>query len=271
MGHLFYALVERRFIGRLPRLFILPSFAHLRAWFMRYDRKGRYVIACNCACAASARIAGAVAPKLVDCHAENADHSDDHCDLAAAAGCRLRAEPVRARGAQADSHTAEFVRRAVRHGSCRVGRRRAVEVQLHVSENGGPWRPYANVAPLNGSILFRASRDGEYRFLVRTKDDHGELQPPGPPNAELTVILDTDPPVLELLVERGQGGELHARWRVRDTHLRPDSLRLEYQVGPDGPWVPVAIDMPVMGAMMLRGKPRGYPRPVLSRSRFAPR
>ena len=28
----------------------------------------------------------------------------------------------------------------------------------------------------------------------------------------------------------------------------PDSLRLEYQVGPDGPWVPVAIDMPVMGA-----------------------
>ncbi len=121
-------------------------------------------------------------------------------------------------------------------------------MQLHVSENGGPWRPYANVAPMNGSILFRASRDGEYRFLVRTKDDHGELQPPGPPHAELTVILDTDPPVLELLVERGQGGELHARWRVRDPHLRPDSLRLEYQVGPDGPWVPVAIDMPVMGA-----------------------
>ena len=99
------------------------------------------------------------------------------------------------------------------------GSRRAVEVQLYVSENGGPWRPYANVAPMNGSILFRATRDGEYRFLVRTKDDHGELQPSGPPHAELTVVLDTDPPVLELLVERGQAGELHARWRVRDAHL----------------------------------------------------
>jgi hypothetical protein len=128
------------------------------------------------------------------------------------------------------------------------GARKATEVQLHVSENAGPWRLYAKAAPTNGSILFRATRDGEYRFLVRTKDDHGELQPAGPPHPELTVILDTDPPVLELLVERGEGGSMHARWRVRDAHLKPDSLRLEYQIGPDGPWVPVAIDLPVAGA-----------------------
>lgn len=128
------------------------------------------------------------------------------------------------------------------------GARKATEVQLHVSENGGPWRLYAKAAPTSGSILFRATRDGDYRFLVRTKDDHGELQPAGPPHPELTVVLDTDPPVLELLAERGQGGEMHARWRVRDAHLKPDSLRLEYQVGPDGPWVPVAIDLPVVGA-----------------------
>jgi len=128
------------------------------------------------------------------------------------------------------------------------GARKPVEVQLHVSEMGGPWHLHAKASPVNSSILFRALRDGEYRFMVRTKDDHGELQPVGPPHPELIVILDTDPPVLELLAERGAGGEVHARWRVRDTHLRADSLRVEYQVGPDGPWVPVAIDLPPVGA-----------------------
>ncbi len=128
------------------------------------------------------------------------------------------------------------------------GARKPVEVQLHVSEMGGPWHLHAKAAPVNSSILFRASRDGEYRFMVRTKDDHGELQPVGPPHPELIVVLDTDPPVLELLAERGTGGEVHARWRVRDPHLRADSLRVEYQVGPDGPWMPVAVDLPPVGA-----------------------
>ncbi len=128
------------------------------------------------------------------------------------------------------------------------GARRAVEVQLHVSENGGPWKLYAKAPPANGSFLFRATRDGEYRFLIRTKDDRAELHPSGPPAPELIVILDTDPPVLELLADRGTQGEIHARWRVRDAHLRVDSLHLEYQIGPDGPVLPVAIDLPPIGA-----------------------
>ena len=128
------------------------------------------------------------------------------------------------------------------------GARKAVEVQLHVSENGGPWKLYAKAAPINGSIPFRGTRDGEYRFMVRTKDDRGDLQPAGPPFPELIVIMDTDPPVLELLAERGSDAEVRARWRVRDAHLNPVSLRLEYQVGPDGPWLPVAVDLPAIGA-----------------------
>ena len=124
------------------------------------------------------------------------------------------------------------------------GTRRPVEVQLHVSENRGAWRLYGKVPPTQPNFTFRASADGDYGFMVRTRDDQGQLQPPGAPAPELWVIVDTEPPVLELVVERGAGGELQARWKASDNHLKAESMKLEYQVAGTSAWQPVAIDRP---------------------------
>lgn len=122
--------------------------------------------------------------------------------------------------------------------------RRAVEVQLHVSVNGGNWKVESTAAPEEKVLRFRAHGDGQYAFMVRTRDDQGNLQPATPPAPEMIVVVDTDPPVLELVAERGAPGEIRARWRSSDPHLVAKSMRVEYQLGSAGAWLPVAVDNP---------------------------
>lgn len=122
--------------------------------------------------------------------------------------------------------------------------RASVEVQLHMSEDRGvTWQLASRVAPDAGKFTFRAARDGEYWFMVRTLDQQGVLRPDVPPAAELKVIVDTASPQLELHVTRGEAGELHARWKSTDPHLKPDTLRITYQSGATGElWQDVAVD-----------------------------
>ncbi|MCE9603839.1 MAG: hypothetical protein K8U03_02935, partial [Planctomycetia bacterium] len=78
------------------------------------------------------------------------------------------------------------------------------EVQLHVSENqGGSWALHAKVAPQEGRFSYRAARDGEFWFLVRTLSRTGKLMPERAFEPELRVLVDTVPPQLELDLKRG--------------------------------------------------------------------
>ncbi|HEX4132861.1 MAG TPA: hypothetical protein VHZ24_22700 [Pirellulales bacterium] len=119
-----------------------------------------------------------------------------------------------------------------------------VEVQLHVSsDRGASWRLAAKVNPSAGRFTYRSAGDGEYWFLVRTVDPRGRLRPESPPLPELKVIVDTKIPTLELEANRGNAGEVRARWRAADANLRRDSLKLSYQpLGSRDGWQPVAID-----------------------------
>jgi len=132
--------------------------------------------------------------------------------------------------------------------------RRAVEVQLHVSKDGGNWKVESTAAPDERRLSFKAHGDGEYAFMVRTRDDRGELQPATPPAPELIVIVDTEPPVLELVAERGAPGEIRAHWRSSDPHLAPKSMRVEYQLGSAGARLPVAVDNPKVTATSAAGE-----------------
>ncbi len=120
---------------------------------------------------------------------------------------------------------------------------RAVEVQLFVSEDGGrSWRFVSRVDPSQKHFTFRAPRDGDYWFSVRTLNEAGQITPETQPRPELHVVVDTVAPKLKLRAWQDAAGELHAAWELDEPHLRPDSLKLMYNSGAaNEPWQSVAV------------------------------
>lgn len=121
--------------------------------------------------------------------------------------------------------------------------RQAVEVQLYVSANrGARWDLYSRVEPARGQFLFRAGGDGEYWFLIRTLDRSGRLHPQYNNAPGLVVIVDTRPPILNLKAQRGDAGQITARWEAVDPHVNLDSLQIQYRTPLSPAWQAVAID-----------------------------
>jgi hypothetical protein len=119
----------------------------------------------------------------------------------------------------------------------------AAEVELRVSaDQGSTWQSYTKVKPEQGSFVFRPPRDGEYWFALRTLDKQGQARPDGPPLPELKVLVDRVPPRLDLTAMRGAAGEVVIGWQAVDPNLKPETLRIEVQAGPDGAWEAVPVD-----------------------------
>lgn len=118
------------------------------------------------------------------------------------------------------------------------------EVELHVSaDKGKTWEVAGRAKPTDKAIPFKAPKDGEYWFMPRTKYASGRYLPSGPPVAELKVIVDTQPPELELEAKHGGGGELIVRWHVVDAHLQAETFKLEYKLAAVSEnWRHVAVD-----------------------------
>lgn len=125
-----------------------------------------------------------------------------------------------------------------------------VEVQLHTSDDqGASWKPTSKVSPEAGRFSFRAPKDAEYWFLVRTLNRQGKLLPDRPFAAEMKVLVDTEPPRLELTCNRGSAGEVYCIWKTADPYLKPESLQLTYQGIDGGPqWQTVAVAPSTQGA-----------------------
>jgi hypothetical protein len=67
-------------------------------------------------------------------------------------------------------------------------------------------------------------------------------QPQAGERPGLRVVVDTTPPKLDMVAERGVGGQLTARWQIAEANLKPDSLKVQYRVGGEQPWQTVAVD-----------------------------
>ena len=128
-----------------------------------------------------------------------------------------------------------------------VNRPRLKQVQLWVSEDSGfTWAPRSRTTPDRPAFTFRAARDGEYWFAVRTLDNKGQLFPGEEEKVEpsMKVVVDTAPPSLVLEPDGRRGSLASVRWEVRDAHLDLKSLVIEYQVEGAREWRSVPIRRP---------------------------
>ncbi|WP_337173956.1 hypothetical protein [Paludisphaera sp.] len=121
------------------------------------------------------------------------------------------------------------------------------ELQLWVSEDAGfNWDQISRATPDQKEFMFRARRDGEYWFAVRTMSSAGQLSPPADETIRpaLKVIVDTRAPSLVLESDGRQGSVARVRWEARDENLDLRTLTLEYQVAGARDWKRVPLRRP---------------------------
>ena len=120
----------------------------------------------------------------------------------------------------------------------------AAEVQLYTSRDRGvTWQHERSVPPTTKHFLFRAASDGEYWFAVRTRDRAGSFRPPLVNAPGLRVIVDTKAPALSIEAQRGQAGQIIAKWKIDEANIKPDTLKLQYRLGESNRWEDVALDV----------------------------
>jgi hypothetical protein len=121
------------------------------------------------------------------------------------------------------------------------------QLQLFVSaDQGRTWVQSSTVAPDQQKFQFTADRDGVFWFAVQTVDLQGKAYPPSMEGAQpsLKVIVDTQPPVVQLQPLPPRTGEVGVTWTIRDDHFDPgvpDAVRLEYRLTGGVTWQPLPV------------------------------
>ena len=110
------------------------------------------------------------------------------------------------------------------------------EVQLWMKTGTNEWQSSQVAQPQQKSFKYKASADGEYCFALVTIDLKGTMKPSDltrlSPNEIVRVIVDTQPPSIDLQPMKVANGELLLRCTVTDANPEPDSLKVSY-FGPD--------------------------------------
>lgn len=133
-----------------------------------------------------------------------------------------------------------------------------IEVQLYFStDRGRTWKFLRRQATNQPEFPFRAAGDGEYWFSLKTLDRNRQLLPPGKPQPELKIIVDTKRPTLDFRIESDRAGRVACRWDARDAFLNMKSFKIFYRADavtdpadPQARWreVPIQLDQsPVNG------------------------
>src|SRR5438093_1782603 len=100
-----------------------------------------------------------------------------------------------------------------------VGQPRLKQLQLYVSsDQGKTWQPSATAPPDQGHFRFLSDRDGLFWFAVQTLDVDNRPYPATMDNAlpSLKVIVDTQPPILNLQPLTPRAGQVGVGWDIRD-------------------------------------------------------
>jgi len=134
--------------------------------------------------------------------------------------------------------------------------RRPVEVQLYVStDRGAHWQLYSKAQPSRQQFQFRATKDGEYWFAIRTVDRSGQIRPPTIIEPGLRVVVDT----------KSSGGPLLAQPAARPQKKvnMPDASSDVASAGESKGGVAIAINPPVGKKYAPREKASNAEEPAL--------
>src|SRR6185295_493358 len=91
---------------------------------------------------------------------------------------------------------------------------------------------------------FRAERDGQYWFTVRTIEQDGKANPPALDRVrpQLKVFVDTQPQVVFVRASQPREGQIAVDWEIRDDTLDLRTLRLDYRAPGANLWSPLQIE-----------------------------
>jgi hypothetical protein len=118
------------------------------------------------------------------------------------------------------------------------------KIQLLVSRDGAQqWAVLQEAEPNVRGFSYHAAADGEYAFAVRIVDRRGKLYPEQIAGPLLRVVVDTQPPALQLTASLNPTGQIDLRYEGRDARLKPQSLRIEAQDA-SGQWQRIAAGPP---------------------------
>jgi len=109
------------------------------------------------------------------------------------------------------------------------------EVRLYVKAGNSDWVQQESADPSVKFFVYRVSQDGEYWFSVATVDRAGKMSP-ADLNKELPglqVVVDTQPPVLDLRSVATPDGEMCVCCTMQDANPDIQSIRISFQ-GSDG-------------------------------------
>lgn len=116
------------------------------------------------------------------------------------------------------------------------------EIQLELSEDQGRnWTLYTRGDVRTKQFNFHAAKDGEYLFRLKTLDRNGvAFDNPGAP---LLIVVDTNKPTGELLVDMDPRGGLQGEFRLVDASLDTSSIRMEYHTDSDPAWREIPVEL----------------------------
>jgi hypothetical protein len=114
------------------------------------------------------------------------------------------------------------------------------ELKLFVRPSGGEWTCAASASAAQKTFIFQAPRDGEYAFNIATVDKAGHMVPEDLKQSQpaLVVIVDTQPPEVEVKPMTVASGQAYLQCRILDTNPDYASVKIQYQ-GVDGSWMPL--------------------------------
>ncbi|MBN2578052.1 MAG: hypothetical protein JXB10_03595 [Pirellulales bacterium] len=120
--------------------------------------------------------------------------------------------------------------------------RQPEEVQLFVShDRGAHWNSYAKAPASRRQIPFKTATDAEYWFALQTRDRSGRLRPEQITVPGLRVVVDTQPPRVDLTAKADPAGQITIEWTLTDPHLQPEGLTLQGRNSADGPWQTITL------------------------------